>query len=108
MGLCHPGQLVDTAGPQTLSRVTWKSWSTPLALESGPSSPGTSGRARGTSGTVPRFPGELVDPAAPRTRLRVARECWSTPRALVPGPCRPGQLFDTTGPRTRVRFTWES
>ena len=107
------GELVDTAGPRNQARVARNSWLTPgdpgpwpelherwsmtWALESGPSSPGTSGQARGTSGTVTRFQGRLFDPTAPHTRSRVIRDSWSTPRAPGPWPQSPG----TAGRRRR-------
>ena len=133
----RPRQRVDPAGPRIRARVTRDSWSTPQALEPGPCSPGTSGRAPGTtvsrgSWSTPRAQGH--GPEAPQTAGRT-RGHWNPapgrPGYLVepwdlrhgpesPGAAgrlrgsrdtglrRPAQLFKTAGTGTRARVPWDS
>ena len=63
-----PGQLVNHEGLWT--------WLTAWDLRPGPETPGSSGRNREASGTVPSRPGLLMDPVSPRTGARVALEPW--------------------------------
>ena len=83
-GPSHLGQLVDTAGhraraqvtrdsrstqgPQTRTRVTRESWSTPRALVHRPESPWIAGRTRGTSVLGPNLSRPLVEHGFPRTQ----------------------------------------
>ena len=85
-------------GNQTQARVARECWSTPQALEPGPTSPGTYGRAPGTTGMGPRLPGQLVESAGHWSRAQVAQECGSTLRALEPWPESP----ESAGPPCRT------
>ena len=83
-GPSHLGQLVNTAGhrawaqdtrdsrstqgPQTRTRVTRQSWSTPRALVHRPESPWIAGRTCGTSVLGPNLSRPLVEPGGPRTQ----------------------------------------
>ena len=102
-GPSHPGGLVDPAGPRPDPETPGRTgrprgttdpsdsrWSFPQALEHGPRSPGTSGRACRPSGMGPSLLGVLVDPEGPGTRARVSRESSSIPRALGHRPEAPG------------------
>ena len=86
-----PGQLVDTPGPQSRTRIT-----------------GKAGRTCGPSDPRPSRPGEMVDSAGPQIQARVAGTAGGLRGDSEQGLSRPGELFDTAGGRTRARVFRES
>ena len=105
-----PGQLVDTEGPRTRTRVARDRCSTPGASAPGPS-----------------CPGKLVATPGPCSLSRVSWERWSTPQTLGPGTrtpvtagrprgtwhksrsaSHPGQVVDPAEPRARSQIVWDS
>ena len=113
----RPGELVDTAGPQTRARVPQETRSPGQDIGPGPESPGAAGRHRRSMGMGLSRPGTLVNTSCHRTWARVARESWSTTWAVRhvpetprgagrpsgpsdPSACCPGLLVNPAGTRT--------
>lgn len=123
-GPCHPGELVDLAGPRTRGPVVRDSWSTlgelgpgpespgisvdPAGFGVEPESPGTAGRYRETSDMRASLPGQLVDTAGMLARTRFTRDSWSIPRALRPGPRSPWTVVDPAEHWGQARVPRES
>ena len=98
-----PGEPVNFAGLRTGARVARESWSTPQALEHGPRSAGTSGRACRPSGMGPSLPGELVDNVGHRPERESPGNAGEPCGTSEPSSSRPGELVDHAGPRTIAR-----
>ena len=99
----RPGEPVDFAGHRTGARVARESWSTPQALEHGPRSAGTSGRACRHSGMGLSLPRELVDNVGHRPERESPGNAGEPCGTSEPSSSRPGELVDHAGPRTIAR-----
>ena len=100
-----PGVPVDLVGHRTGARVAGESWSTPQALEHGPRSAETSGKARRTSGMGPSLPGEVVFNAGHRPERESPGSAGGHRGPSEKSASHPGELVDLAGPRNRARKT---
>ena len=97
-----PGELADTAGTQTLARVTRDSCSTLWALGPGPESVGTADPPCETYDKGKGAPGHLVDPAVPWAWAQSPQKSGRPrgPSDTIASNLR--VLVDPEGPRTQV------